>query len=353
MTIGLRALNRATLARQLLLRRADLSVPAALSSVGGLQAQTPQTWYVGLWSRVAGYTPSATSDLLADGSLVRMALMRSTIHLVTLDDALWLRPLLEPVIERGLMGAFGRSVRDIDRDELVELSRSLLAERALTFTELGRELAQRWPGRDPLALGNAARAWLPLVQSPPRGMWQRSGKAAHRVLAGPLVPAPVDDLVLRYLSAFGPATVMDCQQWSGLTRLAEVFERLRPSLVGLPGGYFDLPSAPRPDPDSPAPVRFLYDFDNLLLSHDDRRRVTGDVDYTSQGWGGGNMEMPRSLLVDGFVAATWRETKGRLTVRPFRRLTARERAEISAEGEPLLAFLAPGVPHDIAFVDPA
>jgi hypothetical protein len=352
MTTGLRALNRATLARQLLLRRAAIDVPAALSSVGGLQAQTAQTWYVGLWSRVAGYTPAATSELLGCGSLVRMALMRSTIHLVTLDDAVWLRPLLEPVIERGLMGAFGRSVRDIDRDELVALSRTLLADRALTFTELGRELAQRWPGRDPLALGNAARAWLPLVQSPPRGMWQRSGKAAHRVLAAPLVSAPVDDLVLRYLSAFGPATVMDCQQWSGLTRLAEVFERLRPSLVALPGGYFDLPSAPRPDPDSPAPVRFLYDFDNLLLSHDDRRRVIGDVDYTSQGWGGGNMEMPRSLLVDGFVAATWRETKGRLTVRPFRRLTARERAEIAAEGEALLAFLAPGAPHDIAFVDP-
>ncbi|NMO56390.1 winged helix DNA-binding domain-containing protein [Actinoplanes sp. TBRC 11911] len=354
MTTGLRALralNRATLARQLLLRRADISVPEALSRVGGLQAQTAQTWYVGLWTRLAGYSPAATSDLLADGLLVRMALMRGTIHLVAADDARWLRPLVDPVIHRGTMGAFGRDLRDVDRDELAALARKALAERPMTFTELGRELAVRWPGRDPLALGNAARAWLPLAQSPPRGLWGRRGKAAHHVFPAPLIDAPVDRLVLSYLSAFGPATVLDCQQWSGLTRLAEVFERLRPSLVALPGGYFDLPDAPRPDPETPAPVRFLYDFDNLLLSHDDRRRVLGDVDYTSQGWGGGNMEMPRSLLVDGFVAATWKETKGRLTVRPFRRLTARERAEISAEGAQLLAFLAPDAPHEIAFRD--
>jgi Winged helix DNA-binding domain len=349
MTIGLRALNRATLARQLLLRRADLDVPAALSRLGGLQAQTPQTWYVGLWTRLAAYVPAPTAGLLADGTIVRMALMRSTIHLVTAADAQWLRPLLDPVIHRGTMGAFGRDLHDVDRDELVALARVLLDERARTFTELGRELALRWPGRDPLALGNAARAWLPLVQSPPRGLWQRSGKAVHRVFPAPLVEAPVDRLVLRYLAAFGPATVRDCQQWSGLTRLSEVFARLRPSLVSLPGGYFDLPDAPRPDPDTPAPVRFLYDFDNLLLSHDDRRRVIGDVDYTTQGWGGGNMEMPRSLLIDGFVAGTWREDKGRLTVRPFRRLTQRERDEVEVEGGDLLEFLAPEAAHEVTF----
>lgn len=350
MALELRALNRATLARQLLLRRAHLDVPAALCRLGGLQAQTPQTWYVGLWSRLAAYTPDETSKLLADGEIVRIALMRGTIHLVTLDDARWLRPLVDPVIDRGTMGAFGRDLRDVERDELVERARAILADRVLTFTELGRELSTRWPGRDPLALGNAARAWLPLVQSPPRGLWGRSGKAAHHVLPVPLVEAPVDRLVLRYLEAFGPATVRDCQQWSGLTRLSEVFERLRPSLITFPGGFFDLPDAPRPDPDTPAPVRFLYDFDNLLLSHDDRRRVIGNVDYTTQGWGGGNTEVPRSLLVDGFVAATWKEIKGRLTVRPFRPLTARERAEIEAEGADLLDFVSPTTNHEIVFL---
>src|SRR3982751_6190566 len=98
MTLGLRELNRATLARQLLLERSNLGVSAALRQVGGLQAQTTQSWYVGLWSRLAGYSPDATAQLLAEGEIVRIALMRSTIHLVTADDARWLRPLVEPVI---------------------------------------------------------------------------------------------------------------------------------------------------------------------------------------------------------------------------------------------------------------
>jgi hypothetical protein len=117
-TLGLRELNRATLARQLLLERADLDVCTALRRVGGLQAQTTQSWYVGLWSRLDGYSPDATSRLLADGEIVRMALMRSTIHLVTADDARRLRPLVEPIIVRSTMGAFGRDIGDIDPDEL-------------------------------------------------------------------------------------------------------------------------------------------------------------------------------------------------------------------------------------------
>nr|WP_296063801.1 winged helix DNA-binding domain-containing protein [uncultured Actinoplanes sp.] len=343
MTLGLRELNRATLARQLLLRRSGLDVCAALRQVGGLQAQTTQSWYVGLWSRLHDYSPGDTSRLLADGEIVRMALMRSTIHLVTADDARWLRPLVEPVIVRSTMGAFGRVIRDIDREELTTLSRTALADHPLTFTELGRQLARRWPGRDPAALGQAARAWLPLVQSPPRGLWNRSGKAAHHVLPGELANAPVDDLVLRYLGAFGPATVLDCRQWSGLTRLSEVFDRLPLRRFHDEAGrrLYDLPDAPRPDPETPAPVRFLYDFDNLLLSHADRRRVLGGADYATQGFGGGSMEQPRSVLVDGFVTATWREHRGHLTVRPFRRLTSQEKTDIETEGAALLAFLAP------------
>jgi hypothetical protein len=172
----------------------------------------------------------------------------------------------------------------------------------------------------------------------------QGGPPDFAVAVGRRTGGPVGDAL-----SVGPATIRDCQQWSGLTRLAEVFERLGPSLVTFPNGLFDLPDTPRPDPETPAPVRFLYEFDNLLLSHDDRRRVVGDVDYTSQGWGGGNMEMPRSVLVDGFVAATWRETKGKLTVRPFRRLTVRERDEVEAEGGALLEFLCPATKHDVVF----
>lgn len=145
--LNMRALNRATLDRQLLLRRADLTVLQALERLVGLQAQTPQTWYVGLWTRLAGYAAEPTARLLADGSVVRMALMGSTIHLVTAADCLWLRPMVEPVIERSTMGPFGRHLTGLDRAELVTAARDFLAAKPLTFSDLGRALAQRWPAR--------------------------------------------------------------------------------------------------------------------------------------------------------------------------------------------------------------
>ncbi|MEU4420461.1 winged helix DNA-binding domain-containing protein [Actinoplanes sp. NPDC024001] len=343
----------------MLLRRARLTVPEALTRLGGLQAQTPHTWYVGLWSRLEDYTADPTAALLTEGAIVRMALMRSTIHLVTVDDCRWLRPLVEPVIVRSTMGAFGRHLTGVDRGRLVEAAGKALAERPMIFSELGRALAPDFPGHDPAALAQAARMWMPLVQVPPRGVWGRSGRPAHLPLeqwpGAALAAEPsVDELFLRYLAAFGPATVRDAQQWCGLTRLAEVADRLRPRLVTFRDEHgaelFDLPDAPRPDADTEAPVRFLYDFDNLLLSHADRTRVV-TVDYTVQGWGGGNMEQPRTVLADGFAAATWRIAAGRkaatLTVRPFRRLTAAELDGIQAEGAALLAFHAPGAAQEI------
>ncbi|MGK5677709.1 winged helix DNA-binding domain-containing protein [Actinoplanes sp. URMC 104] len=365
-TLTRRHLNRATLERQLLLRRAALDTPQALTRLAGLQAQEAQSWYVGLWSRLADYRPEETSRLLGDSSIVRLGLMRNTIHLVTAADAQWLRPLLDPVIERSTMGVFRRGVTGVARAELVAAARDALAGRPMQFAELGRALQQHFPGRDSTALGYVARAWLPLAQIPPRGQWGRRGRALHMPLdewlrdpppAGESTP---DRLLLRYLAAFGPGTVADCRQWSGLTGLGEVAERLRPRLVTFRDKrgreLFDLPDAPRPDPGTPAPVRFLYDFDNLLLSHDDRTRVV-DVDYTAQGFGHDLPEQPRSLLVDGFVAATWKpvidKQRAVLTIRPFRPLTSAERADVEAEGAALLAFLAPGRAHDLVLTTAA
>jgi hypothetical protein len=357
MMLDRRALNRATLARQLLLERADLTAPEALTRLGGLQAQTPHTWYVGLWSRLRAYSPDATSSLLASGSLVRIALMRSTIHLVTVSDCHWIRPLVEPVIIRSTMGAFGRHLRGLDRDALSSAARDALADQPMIFSELGRALAPSFPGRDPAALAQAARMWLPLAQTPPRGLWGRSGRAAHAVLDMPPTPsATAADLFLRYLGAFGPATVRDAQQWSGLTGLSEIASSLRPELITFRDSegreLFDLPDAPRPSGDTPAPARFLYDFDNLLLSHADRSRVV-TVDYTAQGWGGDNMEQPRSILLDGFVAATWRIAVTRaaavVTIRPFRKLTAAERSSLEAEGAALAEFHAPKAEPAVVF----
>ncbi|GGS49235.1 hypothetical protein GCM10010156_04870 [Planobispora rosea] len=237
--LGSRALNRATLARQLLLRRSELTVPQALEHLAGLQAQTPHTWYVGLWSRLADYTPEGTARLLRERGAVRMALMRSTIHLVTAADCLWLRPLVEPVIERMTMSNFRRGLTGLDLAELVAAGRELLAGGPLTFSGLGRALAERWPENDPASMAQAIRAYVPLVQVPPRGLWGESGPAAHQAvetwLGRPVdTDASPERLVLRYLAAFGPATVRDVQHWCGLTRLAEVVERLRPQLLVFP-----------------------------------------------------------------------------------------------------------------------
>jgi hypothetical protein len=328
----------------------------------GLQAQTPHTWYVGLWSRLAGLDPVAVGGLLEHRVLVRLPLMRSTIHLVTADDAVALRPLTQPPIERSTMGAFGRYLVGVDRGQLVAAARALVEERPRVASELGRLLAERFSGRDPAALAQAARAWLPMVQIPPRGVWGRSGRALQvpleTWLARPQAAMPLDRLVLRYLAAFGPATVRDVQTWSGLTRLAEVMNarRLDLRVFGGPDGseLFDLPDAPRPDPDIPAPVRFLYDFDNLLLSHNDRRRVfgdPGDIDYAAHGYTAEANLQPSSVLVDGMVAATWTLVRGRgtaiLKVRGFRPLTPAERAEVEAEGAAVLRFLRPSDAHDV------
>ncbi|QJY48729.1 winged helix DNA-binding domain-containing protein [Pseudonocardia broussonetiae] len=349
--LGPRALNRATLARQLLLERADLDPVDAVAHLAGLQAQTPQTWYVGLWSRLAGFDPAAVGTALQDRRLVRVPLMRSTIHLVTAADALAWRPLVDVVIERSTTGVFGRRLAGVDRAALVDRARELTTGRPMAAAELGRALAGRFPGHDPDALAQGARMWLPMVQVPPRGVWGRSGRPLQTPLEHWLgraqAPVPVADLVLRYLAAFGPATVRDVQTWCGLTRLAEVVDDLPLATFRTEDGraLVDLPDAPRPDPDVPAPVRFLYDFDNLLLSHADRSRIVGTVDYRTLGFGGDSGEQPSSVLVDGVVAATWRAVRVRgaatLTVRPFRVLTPGERDAVTAEGAALLAFLHP------------
>ena len=360
-TLTRRALNRATLARQLLLERADLPAIEAVEHLVGLQAQTTNTWYVGLWSRLAGCDPHQVGELLTRRQVVRMALMRSTIHLVSAADAAGLRPLVQPVIERSTAAVYGRRLAGVSRDELVAAARPVLDAKPRTFSELGRELSPSFPGADPEALAMMARAWLPLVQVPPRGVWGRSGLAAHSILdsfvdAPVPEPLPVEEMVLRYLAAFGPASVRDVQTWCGLTRLGPVLDGLRRKLLAFRDErgveLFDLPDAPRPDPDTPAPPRFLYDFDNLLLSHADRTRVVTEAyagaDFPQYG------PVPRALLVDGFTAGTWTQetVKGTasLAVHPLVRLSTRDKRAIEREGAALLAFLAPAAKsHGITF----
>ena len=350
-TLSVRALNRATLARQLLLDRSPLSVLATLDHLVGMQAQTPHTAYVGLWTRLEGFRGEHLSELLVERSVVRIALMRGTIHLVTAADAWGLRPLVQPVMDRVQKGQFGRRLDGVDLDEVVAMGRAFVDEGPRTFRALGDHLLRRWPDRDRFGLEQTVRTGVPLVQVPPRGLWGRSGPIAHTSIEAWLGEPPaslptLDVVVRRYLAAFGPASVMDAQAWCGLTRLAEVFDRLRPGLVVFRDEHgrqlFDVPDAPRPDQDTPAPPRFLYDFENMLLSYADRARVIPPdairgVDSRTQ-------ESLSTFTLDGFVAGTWGVYRDRrtatLTIRPLRRLSKDDTTALAEEGDRLIAFLA-------------
>ncbi|MDU0204489.1 winged helix DNA-binding domain-containing protein [Paenibacillus sp. MAH-36] len=348
-----RDLNRALLARQLLLRRSDMPVLAAVRHLVGLQAQAPNPPYVGLWTRLQSFHHEQLSQLILDRSIVRIALMRSTIHLVTADDCVTLRPILQAVQDRGLQGAFGKKLAELDLDALAAAGRALLEAQPLTLGELGKRLRAQWPQRDATALAQAVRCRLPLVQVPPRGIWGAAGQAAHTTaeawLSRPLAEAAsVDAMLLRYLAAFGPASVKDMQVWSGLTRLREVMERLRPGLLVFRDEHgselFDLPEAPRPDASTPAPPRFLGEFDNMLLSYDDRSRIMAEE--LKQRVFTYNGIIRAALLIDGFVSGTWSIVMHKrkvcvLTITLFRVISSSERASVEAEAEGLCAFHFP------------
>jgi len=347
-----RALNRALLARQLLLERTDMPVYNAIEHLAGMQSQVPNPPYFGLWSRLRDFQPDDLSALILSRRVVRISLMRSTIHLVTDQDCLTFRPMLQPVMDRGLQGSYGRQLRGVDLDEIAETGRMLVEEHPRTFAELGKLLQLQWPDHDAAALANAVRNKVPLVQIPPRGLWGKSGSATHTTVEawlGQSLIASVtpDAMILRYLAAFGPATVQDMQTWSGLTKLREAVDRLLPHLLTFQNeeGHilYDLPDAPRPSADTQAPVRFLGEFDNMLLSYADRSRIMADEYRTRVFTDNGIIRS--TILIDGFVQGLWKiESKKKqavLTIEPFAPLDVDIRQALMEEGTRLLSFTAP------------
>lgn len=335
--LGRRALNRATLARQLLLERSTMPTLDAVHHLVGMQAQVPLNPYTGLWSRLAGFEPAELAQLVLDRKVVRIVVMRATIHLVTADDCLLLRPLTQEVMDKELVHHrdFAPELRGVDLEPVLAYAREVFAEAPLGTGRLRAVLGERFPDLHAGAIAYACRCLLPLVQVPPRGVWGQTSQVtlttAEAWLGRPLDAQPsIDQVMLRYLAAFGPASAADAGTWSRVTGLREVFERLRPQLITFRDQrgreLFDLPDAPRPDPETPAPARFLPEYDNVLLSHDDRSRFAGEP-FSADG------PIKGTVLVDGFVAGVWALDGTALSV------SGPRTDEVEAEGLAFLRFL--------------
>lgn len=343
------ALNRATLARQMLLAREKTTVPKAVERLAGLQAQLARPPFIGLWSRVAGFRAEDLARAIHDRKVVRATLMRGTLHLMTTKDYLDLRPALQPLLSEAFEGVLRERAKRIDLDRVTKAARAYLDEQPRTFEDLRAVLARAWPELDARALGYAVRMHLPLVQVPTDTRWGWPGAACF---------APAESwigrkmgkgggataLVMRYLGAFGPASVRDAQVWSGMRSLADAFAALRAKLKVFHDEkgreLFDLPKGPRPPAGTPAPVRFLPDYDNLVLGHADRTRVVPDAHRSRLATK--NLQVPATFLVDGFVAGSWKIERARsaagLVVTAFEPLSRKAKTDLNAEGTALLRF---------------
>jgi hypothetical protein len=351
-TLTLRQLNRATLARQLLLERSQLAVADAVERLCGLQAQEPKHPFVGLWTRLEGFERDDLRAALEARAVVRATAMRGTLHLVGARDLVSIRRSLQPMLDAGL-GLLGDRAAGLDTAAVVPVARRLLAPGPRTFGELRALLVAEFPTVDERALGFAVRMSLPLVMVPTADTWAFPSVAAF-TLADAWLGTPLDasadpvPLIRRYLAAFGPASVADAQAFTGLKGLADAFARLRPELRVFRDErgreLYDVPDGPLPDEDVAAPVRFLPEFDSLLLAHADRTRIVADEHRA--GLVTRNLRVRATFLVDGFVRGTWTATRARtaatLELQPFAPLATRVSAALGEEGETLLRFLEPG-----------
>ncbi|GAA1235252.1 winged helix DNA-binding domain-containing protein [Kitasatospora nipponensis] len=349
-----RTLNRATLARQYLLDRADTPTHDAVAHLCGLQAQQPQEPFVGLWSRLQAFEPNALDTLLTGRQVVRTHLMRRTVHLVTADDALAWRARHDTMLRQRVLATYRRELAGIDPDEVAAAGKAVMADhRPRTMAELVQALQDRWPAPPRRVLGELlVAALIPMAQLPPRGLWHTTAGVRNLPLArwlgrdlDPPSPDPSDPtgqhLVRRYLAAYGPAAGADIRAWCGLAGLPAAVKAVREELVTFHDErgreLLDLPDAPRPHPDTPAPVRFLPAFDNAILGYHDRSRIIDEAHL------GLSVAGLRAVLVDGRVSATWTVRDNRLTVTPLRPLTTADREAVHAEARALVEFLDEGI----------
>jgi hypothetical protein len=350
--LTLRELNRATLARQLLLERVSLTTLDAIKQIAGLQAQLANSPYIGLWSRLHSFQRDDLTRLLEQRLVVRTSMMRRTLHLTTAEDYMHFRPALQILYSRLLHTYFSKyRVNDCEKEHLEAVMRSYLQEKPRTNVDLRAKLAEIAPDMDERLL-YIVRMSIPLIQIFPGGVWGVGGSPAYTEASVWLERSFVSSemglrsLILSYLTAFGPASVKDIQSWSGLTRLQPALDVLRAELMVFRDEQgrelFDVPGAPLPAASTPMSVRFIPDFDNLLLAHHDRRRIIADA-YRPFVFPGNSMVLP-TFLVDGFVRGVWKIERtaagAKLLIQPFEPLESSTGEALQAEGEHLLHWVA-------------
>jgi len=348
--LTLRELNRATLARQILLKREAISVPQAIERLVGLQAQLASAPYVGLWTRIEDFGRDDLANLIENRSIIKATLMRSTLHLFTTADYLLLRATLQPVLTQAFEAVLRDRAKGLDVDQMVAIAREFISQAPRSFAEITDLFTEKFPDADPGAMRYGVRTHLPLVQVPTQTEWSYPGNPKFTLAEtwiGKTLPTEdnLKTLIFRYLAAFGPASVTDIQTWSGLPKLKDTLEKLKPELVVYRDEQkrelFDLPDMPLPDADTPAPEHFLPEYDNILLSHSKRTRVVAD-EYRSKVYLPG-LRVAATILVDGFVRGAWKveKTKGTatLTIQSFDSLTSQNRAALIEEGEKLVRFV--------------
>jgi hypothetical protein len=356
-------LNRATLARQMLLDRQAGSAPQAIERLAGQQAQQAMSPFVGLWTRLKDFRRADLAGPIQQREVVKATWVRATLHLVTAGDYLRFRAALSPMLAGAAGAIAGRREVEIDLPVLLDAAREYIAAQPRTFAEISAMLSACFPGQDVGALRYTVRTHLPLVQAPVEGGWSYPGRPAFTLAEAWLgKPIPREDrlpeLLARCLAAFGPATVTDLQTWSGMANLKEVVQRLKPGLVTYRDErgreLFDLPGQPLPPADTPAPVRFLPEYDNLLLAHKDRARVLAN-EHRARVYLPG-LRVAATFLVGGFVRGAWTVEKTRsaaaLVLQPFAPLAAPDRAALDEEGQSLLRFIEPEAKsHAVVFRD--
>ena len=346
--LTLRELNRTSLHRQMLLERQDVSVKNAVDRLIGMQSQIPNPAYIGLWSRLKNFTKDDLTQAIENREIVRAAMMRSTLHLVTVDVYGKIQKTIQLALEKGYRSFFGKYRDVVDVEKLIMMAKPFLEEEPRSMGNLRELLQPVHPDVEPNALTYAIRTYLPLVQVPPAGTWGVGTRATY-VPADMWLNEPQEADVIAlfklYLAAYGPAMIMDFQAFTGLTSLTKTVNAEKDGFTIYQNedgkDLFDLPDLDIIPGDTPVPVTFLPEYENALISYKDRNRILSDKHRKKVFLSAARVAS--TVLVDGFVAGTWKSERDKdtatLRIDLFEDISLSIKDEMIEEAQRLLQFI--------------